>query len=153
MSTKVLMVCLGNICRSPLAEGILQSKLPKEDYFIDSAGTANYHIGAAPDKRSILTAKKFGIDISQQKCRQITKSDFETFNYIYVMDTSNYKNVIALAPDEKSKQKVKVILKELHTNNNFEVPDPYYGEMEDFEHVFHLLDEVCTIIASKIKSN
>ena len=153
MPTKVLMVCLGNICRSPLAEGILQSKLPKKDYIIDSAGTANYHIGAAPDKRSVLIAKKFGIDISQQKCRQITKSDFETFDYIYVMDASNYKNVIALAPDEKSKQKVKVILKELHTNEGFEVPDPYYGEMEDFEHVFHLLDEVCTIIASKIKSN
>jgi protein-tyrosine phosphatase len=69
------------------------------------------------------------------------------------MDTSNYKNVIAIAPDKKSKQKVKVILKELHTTDGFEVPDPYYGEMEDFEHVFHLLDEVCTIIASKIKSN
>jgi protein-tyrosine phosphatase len=152
MPTKVLMVCLGNICRSPLAEGILQSKLPKKDYIIDSAGTANYHIGAAPDKRSVLIAKKFGIDISQQKCRQITKSDFEYFDYIYVMDTSNYKNVIAIAPDEKSKQKVKVILKELHTTDGFEVPDPYYGEMEDFEHVFHLLDEACTIIASKIHS-
>ena len=153
MPTKVLMVCLGNICRSPLAEGVLQSKLPRNKCIVDSAGTANYHVGTAPDKRSILTAKKFGIDISQQKCRQITKSDFETFDYIYVMDTSNYKNVIALAPDEKSKQKVKVILKELHTNEGFEVPDPYYGEMEDFEHVFHLLNEVCTIIASKIKSN
>jgi protein-tyrosine phosphatase len=153
MPTKVLMVCLGNICRSPLAEGILQSKLPKQDYFIDSAGTGNYHVGAPPDKRSVLTAKKFGIDISQQKCRQITKSDFETFDHIYVMDTSNYNNVIAIAPDEKSKQKVKIILKELHTSDIIEVPDPYYGDLEDFEHVFHLLDEVCTIIASKIKSN
>ena len=147
------MVCLGNICRSPLAEGILQSKLPKEEYLIDSAGTGNYHVGAPPDKRSVLTAKKFGIDISQQKCRQITKSDFESFDYIYVMDTSNYNNVIALAPDEQSKQKVKVILYELQTSDGFEVPDPYYGEIEDFEHVFHLLHEVCTIIASKIKSN
>ena len=153
MPIKVLMVCLGNICRSPLAEGILQSKLPRNKCIVDSAGTANYHVGTAPDKRSIVTAKKFGIDISQQKCRQITKSDFETFDYIYVMDASNYKNVIALAPDEKSKQKVKVILKELHTNEGFEVPDPYYGEMEDFEHVFHLLNKVCTIIASKIKTN
>ena len=153
MPTKVLMVCLGNICRSPLAEGVLQSKLPRNKCIVDSAGTANYHVGTAPDKRSIVTAKKFGIDISQQKCRQITKSDFEYFDYIYVMDTSNYKNVIAIAPNEASKQKVKVILKELHSTNGFEVPDPYYGELEDFEHVFHLLDEVCTIIASKIKSN
>jgi protein-tyrosine phosphatase len=153
MPTKVLMVCLGNICRSPLAEGILQSKLPRQDYIIDSAGTANYHIGKAPDKRSVLIAKKFGIDISQQKCRQILKSDFETFDYIYVMDTSNYKNVIAIAPNEVSKQKVKIILNEIEPTSDLEVPDPYYGEMEDFEHVFHLLDEVCTIIASKIKSN
>jgi protein-tyrosine phosphatase len=152
MPTKFLMVCLGNICRSPLAEGILQSKLPKKDYIIDSAGTANYHIGAAPDKRSVLIAKKFGIDISQQKCRQITKSDFEYFDYIYVMDTSNYKNVIAIAPNEASKQKVKLILNEVDSTSDLEVPDPYYGEMEYFEHVFHLLDEACTIIASKIHS-
>lgn len=152
MPTKFLMVCLGNICRSPLAEGILQSKLPKKDYIIDSAGTANYHIGAAPDKRSVLIAKKFGIDISQQKCRQITKSDFEYFDYIYVMDTSNYKNVIAIAPNEASKQKVKLILNEVDSTSDLEVPDPYYGEMEYFEHVFNLLDEACTIIASKIHS-
>jgi len=152
MPTKVLMVCLGNICRSPLAEGILQSKLPKKDYIIDSAGTANYHIGAAPDKRSVLIAKKFGIDISQQKCRQITKSDFEYFDYIYVMDTSNYKNVIAIAPNEASKQKVKLILNEVDSTSDLEVPDPYYGEMEYFEHVIHLLDEACTIIANKIHS-
>ena len=152
MPTKVLMVCLGNICRSPLAEGVLQSKLPRNKCIVDSAGTANYHVGTAPDKRSIATAKKFGIDISQQKCRQITKSDFDTFDYIYVMDTSNYKNVIAIAPNEASKQKVKLILNELEPIGNLEVPDPYYGEMEDFVRVFHLLDEACTLIASKIHS-
>jgi protein-tyrosine phosphatase len=152
MPTKVLMVCLGNICRSPLAEGVLQSKLPINKCIVDSAGTANYHVGTAPDKRSIVTAKKFGIDISQQKCRQLSKSDFETFDYIYVMDNSNYKNVIAIAPNEASKQKVKLILNELEPIGNLEVPDPYYGEMEDFEHVFHLLDDACTLIASKIHS-
>ena len=151
MSTKVLMVCLGNICRSPLAEGVLQSKLPINKCIVDSAGIANYHVGTAPDKRSIVTAKKFGIDISQQKCRQITKSDFETFDYIYVMDNSNYKNVMAIAPNEASKQKVKLILNEVDSTSDLEVPDPYYGELEDFEHVFHLLDEACTIIASRIK--
>ena len=117
MSVKVLMVCLGNICRSPLAEGILQAKLPK-NYIVDSAGTANYHVGIAPDKRSVVTAKKFGVDISQQKCRQISKADFEIFDYIYVMDTSNYKNVMAIAPNEEAKQKVKVILNELHPDKN-----------------------------------
>ena len=151
MSIKVLMVCLGNICRSPLAEGILKAKLPK-NYIIDSAGTANYHIGTTPDKRSVVTAKKFGVDISQQKCRQITKSDFETFDYIYVMDTSNYKNVVAIAPNEIAKQKVKVILNELHPDKNLEVPDPYYGDMQGFEDVYKMLDEVCEVIASKINS-
>jgi protein-tyrosine phosphatase len=149
MSVKVLMVCLGNICRSPLAEGILKAKLPN-NYIVDSAGTANYHIGTAPDKRSVATAKKFGVDISQQKCRQISTSDFETFDHIYVMDTSNYKNVLAIAPNEEAKQKVKVILNELHPDKNLEVPDPYYGDMQGFEHVYQLLDEVCEVIASKI---
>jgi protein-tyrosine phosphatase len=151
MSVKVLMVCLGNICRSPLAEGILQAKLPN-NYIVDSAGTADYHVGTAPDKRSVITAKKFGVDISQQKCRQISVSDFENFDYIYVMDTSNYKNVLAIAPNEKAKQKVKVILNELHPNKNLEVPDPYYGDIKGFEHVYQLLDEVCDVIAAKIKS-
>lgn len=151
MSVKVLMVCLGNICRSPLAEGILQAKLPN-NYIVDSAGTANYHVGSAPDKRSVVTAQKFGIDISKQKCRQITSSDFETFDYIYVMDASNYKNVLAIAPNEVAKQKVKVILNELHPDKNLEVPDPYYGDMQGFEHVYKLLDEVCEVIATKIKS-
>ncbi len=150
MPVKVLMVCLGNICRSPLAEGILQAKLPKNKFIVDSAGTANYHVGIAPDKRSVVTAKKFGIDISQQKCRQITKSDFEDFNYIYVMDNSNYKNVLAIAPNEKVKQKVKIILNELHPNTNLEVPDPYYGDMQGFENVYKILDEVCEVIATKI---
>ena len=149
MSVKVLMVCLGNICRSPLAEGILQAKLPK-NYIVDSAGTANYHVGTAPDKRSVATAKKFGVAISQQKCRQISKADFETFDYIYVMDNSNYKNVLAIAPNEKAKQKVKIILNELHPDKNLEIPDPYYGDMQDFEHVYKLLDEVCEVIAEKI---
>lgn len=152
MPIKVLMVCLGNICRSPLAEGILQAKLTKNICIVDSAGTANYHIGSAPDKRSIATAKKFGVDISKQKCRQITISDFETFDHIYVMDNSNYKNVIALAPSKQAKQKVKVILNELSSNTNLEVPDPYYGDIQGFEDVYKMLDEVCEVIAEKIKT-
>ena len=89
MSVKILMVCLGNICRSPLAEGLLASKLPKDKFFIDSAGTGTYHIGKQPDHRSILVAKKHGIDITYQKARQFTSRDFEDFDYIFAMDNTN----------------------------------------------------------------
>ena len=99
MPVKILRVCLGNICRSPLAEGILQSKLPQESFLVDSAGTGGWHVGQEPDKRSILTAKNRGLNIAHQRARQFRKKDFDSFDYIYVMDNSNYKNVLALAPD------------------------------------------------------
>lgn len=150
MPIKVLMVCLGNICRSPLAEGILQSKLSKEFCLVDSAGTGGWHAGEAPDKRSITTAKNHGLDISQQRCRQIKPSDFDTFDYIYVMDNSNYTNVLAIAPNEEVKSKVKVILNELNPNQNQEVHDPYWGNLNDFEHVYQILDDVCEVIAKRI---
>lgn len=149
----VLMVCLGNICRSPLAEGILRAKLTPDNYFIDSAGTAGYHIGKQPDVRSIKVAKKHSIDISKQKCRQFTISDFDTFDYIYVMDMSNYKDIISLAPNDIAKQKVQLILNELFPNENVEVPDPYYGGDDGFEQVFQMLDKSCDVIVQKIKHN
>ena len=99
MASKILMVCLGNICRSPLAEGIMRVKLSK-DFIVDSAGTGGWHAGELPDKRSISTAKNRGLDITSQKARQFKISDFDTFDYIYVMDNSNYKDVMALAPNE-----------------------------------------------------
>ncbi|MFV0564544.1 MAG: low molecular weight protein-tyrosine-phosphatase [Flavobacteriaceae bacterium] len=152
--TKILMVCLGNICRSPLAEGILRQKLPKEQFAIDSAGTANYHIGRSPDSRSVAVAKKHGIDISTLKGRQFTLSDFNTFDHIYVMDESNYNNVTALAKTKTDKTKVKLILNETHPDKNFSVPDPYYGGSEGFENVYNMLNEACTSIANKlIKQN
>lgn len=122
MPIRILMVCLGNICRSPLAEGILQAKLSKENYIVDSAGTGNWHMGEQPDKRSIATAKLHGIDISTQQARHFKIIDFDIFDYIYVMDKSNYQNVIALAPNEKPKAKVNLILNELYPNENKEVP-------------------------------
>lgn len=151
MPKKVLMVCLGNICRSPLAEGILQSKISKDTCLVDSAGTANYHVGDAPDYRSIAVAKKHGIAIQNQKCRQLTLTDFETFDFIYVMDKNNYTNVIKLAPNKAAKEKVKFILNELYPNQNLEVPDPYYGGIDGFEEVFQLLDKACTELAQKLK--
>ena len=98
MPVKILMVCLCNICRSPLAEGILQSKLPADKFVVDSAGTGDWHTGQCSDHRSILAAKNRGVDISMQKARQIRKSDFKDFDHIFVMDSSNFKDVTKLAP-------------------------------------------------------
>ncbi|WP_413999010.1 low molecular weight protein-tyrosine-phosphatase [Flavobacterium sp. W1B] len=150
MSVKILMVCLGNICRSPLAEGILSSKLPKDKFRVDSAGTGSWHIGQSPDVRSIATAKKYDIDISNQRGKQFQKSDFETYDYIYVMDQSNYENVIELSENPDQKNKVKIILDELFPNENVDVPDPYFGLPNGFEIVYKMLDEVCDIIAEKL---
>ncbi|MFA5557114.1 MAG: low molecular weight protein-tyrosine-phosphatase [Flavobacteriaceae bacterium] len=153
MKTRILMVCLGNICRSPLAEGILQSKLNRSEFLVDSAGTGGWHSGEQPDKRSIRIAKKYGIDISSQRARQFTVIDFERFDYIYVMDSSNYQNVLSLAPDEQAKSKVKMVMNELFEDENVDVPDPYYGMEDGFENVYKLLNEVCTEIAQKLLKN
>jgi protein-tyrosine phosphatase len=150
MPVKILMVCLGNICRSPLAEGILASKLPEKKFTVDSAGTGSWHIGRQPDERSIAIAKKHKIDISNQKGRQFAKNDFEAFDYIYVMDNSNYRDVIDLADNQEQKNKVQLILNELFPNENIDVPDPYYGLSNGFEVVYQMLDEVCAIIAEKL---
>lgn len=145
--TRILMVCLGNICRSPLAHGILESKLPADKFEVDSAGTADYHIGKSPDHRSIATAKGKGLDISNQKCRQFELSDFDNFDIIYVMDQSNYENVAKLARDTEDIAKVKLILQDSQSSTIKEVPDPYWGNEEDFEDVFSLLDEACEKIS------
>jgi protein-tyrosine phosphatase len=147
----VLMVCLGNICRSPLAEGILRNKVEGLGLkaYIDSAGTSNFHIGDYPDRRSIANAKKHGIDISKLKARQFAVEDFDTFDFIFVMDESNYNNVISLARNEADIKKVDLILNCVFGNKN--VPDPYYGNEEGFEEVFQLLDKACENIASGFK--
>lgn len=150
MPIKILMVCLGNICRSPLAEGILKSKLPQNQFIVDSAGTGSWHIDRKPDDRSITVAKKHNLDISKQKGRQFTKSDFENFDYIYVMDNSNYHDVIELADNQEQKNKVKLILNELFPSENVDVPDPYYGVANGFAVVYQMLDETCDIIAKKL---
>lgn len=143
------MVCLGNICRSPLAEGILQSKV-SENIFVDSAGTAGYHIGNLPDKRSIAVASKYGIDITNQRCRKFTVEDFDKFDLIYAMDESNFQNILMLSRNKKDEAKVKMILNEIDFDANNSVPDPYYGGDLGFENVYQMLDEACEIIANKI---
>ncbi len=149
--SSILMVCLGNICRSPLAEGLMASKVDTSKIKVDSAGTADYHVGALPDKRSIKVAKENGIDLTKLRGRQFQVADFDRFDKIYVMDASNYQNVIRLARREEDKNKVEFILNEITPNENAEVPDPYYGGESGFQHVYELLDEATSIIANKIK--
>lgn len=147
---RVLMVCLGNICRSPLAEGILKLKVDSQKYFIDSAGTGSYHLGSPPDSRSISVARKNNLDISYQRCRQFGVSDFDEFDIIYVMDNSNKRDVLELARDENDRAKVKMILNEIFPNENVDVPDPYMGGEQGFKRVYELLDKACSIIAQKL---
>ena len=135
----VLMVCLGNICRSPLAHGILESKAP-ENWYIDSAGTSGWHEGERPDTRSIVTAKGRGLNIDQQRSRPFLVEDFERFDVIFAMDSSNYTNITRLAPDETSKAKVRLIMNEAYPGENRQVPDPYTGGQRGFEDVYDMLD-------------
>jgi len=144
------MVCLGNICRSPLAEGILKSKVDKSLVVVDSAGTGGWHVGELPDKRSIEVASRNQINISNQRCRKFKVDDFDDFDLIYVMDKSNLSDVLNLAATTLHEQKVKLILNELTPVSNMEVPDPYYGGERGFDHVFNLLDNACEHIAKKI---
>lgn len=145
------MVCLGNICRSPLAEGILKSKINTNNIFVDSAGTGAWHVGELPDKRSIEVAKNHNIDITNQRARQFTKNDFKNFDVIYVMDKSNYDDVISLAETKSDKEKVKLIMNESNSNIT-NVPDPYYDSQNGFEKVYNMLDDACTNIANKLKN-
>ena len=144
------MVCLGNICRSPLAEGILKSKVNSNTVFVDSAGTAAYHIGKLPDERSIEVAEKYGIDITKQRARKFVVKDFEEFDIIFAMDDSNYQNILSLARHKADEQKVRMILNETHPTKNLSVPDPYYGGNEGFENVYKMLDEACELITKKL---
>ena len=150
---KILMVCLGNICRSPMADGLMRKKVQDHnlDTYIDSAGTANYHVGGAPDARMTQIAKRKGIDISGLQARQFVVSDFDTFDLIYVMDQSNYNNVVLLARSESDRSKVQLILELIPNQIEIEVPDPYYGGQEGFEHVYDLLDKSTDIILNNLR--
>ena len=141
---KILMVCLGNICRSPLAEGILRKLAPKLE--IDSAGTSNFHIGSQPDYRMIETARNHDIDISGLSARQFKTNDFDYFDKIVVMDAANYRDVMSLAKTELQKDKVIFALE-----NDEDVPDPYFGGKQGFEKVYHLLFNSCQQILDSIE--
>ena len=145
------MVCLGNICRSPVAEGIMRNKLEifNLNIQVDSAGTSNYHIGENPDTRSANNALKNGLDISMLKARQFKVHDFDNFDIIYVMDEQNKIDVLSIARNENDKSKVKLILSELPNSSYKSVPDPYFGGEAGFQLVFDLLNKACENVAQK----
>ena len=147
---RILMVCLGNICRSPLAEGILKHKTKNLDVVVDSAGTASYHVGSLPDSRSIEIANKNGIDLTGQRARQFSEKDFDDFDKIYAMDTNNYSNIISLARNQSDRDKVDVILNELTPKSYDSVPDPYYGAGDGFQIIYDMLDNACDAIVGKL---
>jgi protein-tyrosine phosphatase len=150
---RILMVCLGNICRSPMADGHLRKKVKdlNLDVYVDSAGTSKLHKGEAPDYRMIAIAAKFGTPIDDLRARQFTLNDFKDFDLIYCMDLPNKRNVLALARTAEDRQKVRLILNELKPNADLAVPDPYYGSMADFEAVYELLDKATDCVIEKIK--
>lgn len=154
---KILMICLGNICRSPLAEGILRDKLQKKNLThvtVDSAGIGAWHLGEHPDSRAIKVAKQHGIDISKLTARKISVSDFDTFDKLFVAaDEEVYAGVLSLARNEEDKNKIDFLLNVFYPNANRSVPDPYFGNEEDFENVFQLLDEVSEKLVESIATS
>ncbi len=140
------MVCLGNICRSPLAHGILEHLAAENglDWQVDSAGTGNWHVGEGPDRRSTRTAREHGIDISKQVCRLFRISDFDEYDHIFVMDRSNLSDILAKARNAADAQKVKLLL------GDAIVPDPYHDDTQ-FEPVFQMIEKGCKEIIQKLK--
>ncbi|MBK7566257.1 MAG: low molecular weight phosphotyrosine protein phosphatase [Bacteroidetes bacterium] len=148
---KILMVCLGNICRSPLAEGILRHKIKEAelDWEVQSAGTGSWHIGEAPDPRSQKIAKINGIDISKQKAQKFTQKLFSEFDRIYTMDSSNYRDVVNMAINEEDKNKVELIMNLVEPGKNKAVPDPYYDD-DLYATVYEMLDKACEEIMKEL---
>lgn len=152
---KILMVCLGNICRSPLAEGLLAHKAAQNnlDWTIDSAGTGDWHVGQLPNIRSIQVAKEHGIDLTNQRARQFKAEDLEHFDLIFAMDSSNFSNIISMAKNDEQKNKVILIRNMVEANMNLAVPDPYYSDLSAYQNVYQILDEACDKIIEKFRAN
>jgi protein-tyrosine phosphatase len=147
------MVCLGNICRSPMAEGILRNKIEQcgLKVLVDSAGTGAWHAGEPPDKRAIHAAKKFGVDISTLVARKFSAKDFDEYDFIYVMDLENLRDVLSVARSGKDREKVTLLLASDDPECKNEVPDPWFGGAEGFTEVFKMLDKACDAIIKKLR--
>ena len=148
---KILFVCSGNACRSPLADALLKKLRP--DVEVDSAGFEPFHEGDRPDSRGMQTLKKHGIDISSIRSRLFQVEDFDRFDRIYVMDQTNYRDVMRMARSDRDRAKVDFLLNKLHPGSNAVVPDPYYGGDEGFESVYTLLSNACEKIADELETS
>jgi protein-tyrosine phosphatase len=150
---KILFVCLGNICRSPLAEGILKKKFEAYDLggYIHSAGFEPYHEGQHPDPRSVSTAKNHNIDISNKVARLFSVNDFNIYDKIFVMDAMNHADVMRVARDDEDKQKVDYLLNLVDPGADNEVPDPYYGGADGFDKVYEMMDLACDQIINDLR--
>ncbi|MBK7855449.1 MAG: low molecular weight phosphotyrosine protein phosphatase [Bacteroidetes bacterium] len=151
----VLMVCLGNICRSPLAEGIMREKLNKHriQAVVDSAGMIDFHEGSLPDHRSIATARNHGVDISKQRSRPFKKADIVKFDYIFAMDNNNYESLIEFADTRDQEEKIHLLMEFAGFGVRRSVPDPYYGNLSDFENVFKCSTRHVNRLHRKLQSN
>ena len=152
---KIMMVCLGNICRSPMADGLMRKKVAEHqlDIVIESAGTGGWHVDESPDERMQKTGEENGVPIAHSLGRQFKTSDFDKFDRIYVMDQSNYANVVQLARNEDDKNKVGLMLNVLHPGSDMEVPDPYFGGNDGFQRVFEMLDDATDVLMKELKGN
>lgn len=148
----VLFVCLGNICRSPIAEGILKRLYEQNglDGNVESAGFESFHINDSPDPRAIQVCLQHGIDISQKKARLFREEDFQLFDHIFVMDQKNYQDVIEAAVNEADKKKVDFLLNLTNPGKNHPVPDPYYKGIDDCESVFDMMSKACEVLVKDV---
>lgn len=151
---RILFVCKGNICRSPLAHGLLDKKVAVAGlpWIIDSAGTGHWHVGKLPDARSIRQGLKYGLDITYQRARQFEIEDFDNFDQIYVMDRLNMKVLQSLSRSVSDMDKVQLIMDIMHPGNEVVVPDPFHNGQENFQKVYEVLDMVTDkIVADAVK--
>ena len=149
----ILMVCLGNICRSPLAEGILLQKIKAAglDWKVDSAGTNGFHVNEAPHYLSQRVAKKRGIDISHQICRRFVTTDFDRFDKIYAMAGDVVDEMKQISGNKFNSAKVDLLLNAVHPGENRDIPDPWYGPEAGYYEVFNLIDEACEVLIKKLR--